>query len=92
MNAYCNYHGVGLIPWGPLHGGDLARPLSVQTTSRAGSLKGTPFEKKYTDADEEIVKRVEEIAKKKGWKMSQVAVVWSRSKVSSPIVGISSVR
>ena len=91
MNAYCDYHGVELIPWGPLHAGDLARPLASQGTSRSDSVKGTPFERKFSESDEEIVKRVEEIAKKKGWKMSQVAVVWSKSKVSSPIVGISSV-
>jgi aryl-alcohol dehydrogenase-like predicted oxidoreductase len=38
-----------------------------------------------------VIKRVEEIAKKKGWKLSQVALSWIGTKVSSPIVGISSV-
>jgi aryl-alcohol dehydrogenase-like predicted oxidoreductase len=34
---------------------------------------------------------VEEIAKKHGWKMSHVALAWINKRVSSPIVGFSSV-
>lgn len=34
---------------------------------------------------------MEEIAKKKGWTMSQVALAWVSRRVSSPIVGFSSV-
>ena len=91
MNPYCNTHGIGLIPWGPLHAGDLARPLGTTTVRKEGA-KGTPLEKKLSEADETIVRRVEEVAKKKGWSMNQVALAWIGKKVSSPIVGISSVR
>jgi aryl-alcohol dehydrogenase-like predicted oxidoreductase len=42
--------------------------------------------------DKVIISRVEEIAKKRGWKMSEVALAWVDAKVSSPIVGCSSVR
>jgi Predicted oxidoreductases (related to aryl-alcohol dehydrogenases) len=44
-----------------------------------------------TSADEEIVNRVEELAKKKGWQMSHVALVWLKSKGAVPIVGLNSV-
>lgn len=82
-----------LIPWGPLQGGTLARPLQEGEASlRVQSSKGTPFEAKHSAADQEIVKRVEELAKKKGWTMSEVALAWVNRKVSSPIVGVSSVR
>lgn len=90
MIPYCNAHGIGLIPWGPLHAGDLARSLGT-TSTRKESTKGTPFEKKFTAADKTIINRVEEVAKKKGWSMNQVALAWIDKKVSSPIVGISSV-
>ncbi|KAG6873154.1 hypothetical protein C0995_002312 [Termitomyces sp. Mi166 len=90
MNAYCNYHGIGLIPWAPLAAGVLARPLEVNTT-RSDSTKNTPFHNELTPADQEIVKRVAEMAAKKGVKQGQIALAWVRGKVASPIVGVSSV-
>ncbi|KAL8973536.1 MAG: hypothetical protein Q9197_002223 [Variospora fuerteventurae] len=82
MNKFCNETGVGLIPWGPLFSGLLAQPLGVETArskiniARSGGL---------TEADEAIIKRVEEMAAKKGWKMSQVALAWIRGKGCIPI-------
>ncbi|KZS91915.1 Aldo/keto reductase [Sistotremastrum niveocremeum HHB9708] len=90
MNAYCNHAGIGLIPWGPLAAGHLARPIGTDETKRIESSKGTPWEKKFSEADKEIIKRVGEIAEKKGWKRGQVALSWIGEKVSSPIVGFSS--
>lgn len=43
-----------------------------------------------TDADEVIIKRVQEIAEKKGCKMAQVALAWIKAKGGSPIVGLNS--
>ena len=90
MIPYCNHHGVGLIPWGPLHAGDLARPFDA-TSVRKEERQSGPFARKATSADETITKRVEEIAKKRGWTMGQVSLAWINTKVSSPIVGVSSV-
>jgi aryl-alcohol dehydrogenase-like predicted oxidoreductase len=75
--------------WGPLHHGFLARPPSTE----ASTLRSARYLKSYSieDEDLEIIKRVEEIAKKKGWKMSQVALAWINKRVSSPIVGFSSI-
>jgi aryl-alcohol dehydrogenase-like predicted oxidoreductase len=41
--------------------------------------------------DNEIVRRVEKVAKEKGWSMAQVSLAWINEKVTSPIVGFSSV-
>ena len=90
MIPYCKAHGIGLIPWGPLQAGDLARSIAESST-RKDSLKGTPREKKPTEADRLIITRVEEIASRREWTMSEVALAWVASKVSSPIVGCSSV-
>lgn len=38
-----------------------------------------------------IVRRVQEVAEKKGWKMGQVALAWINKRVSSPIIGFTSV-
>lgn len=91
MLAYCKHNGIGVIPWAPLASGLLARPAGTET-ARLNSIKGTAFEKKVSSADATIIKRVEELAEKKNSKMSQIALAWVASKVSSPIVGISSVQ
>ncbi|OCH89665.1 Aldo/keto reductase, partial [Obba rivulosa] len=90
MLAYCKYHGIGVIPWAPLAAGHLARPLGTSTT-RVESTKGSPFAPTFRESDKEIINRVEELAKKKGVKMSQIALAWANLKVTSPIVGVSSV-
>ncbi|OQO12012.1 hypothetical protein B0A48_02651 [Cryoendolithus antarcticus] len=91
MNAYCNATGVGLIPWGPLCQGHLARPISaLGSTKRSEGQKDTSIWN--TEADVEIIKRVEELAKKKGWSMSTVSLAWINAKISSPIIGFSSVQ
>jgi len=88
MNKYCEFTGVGLIPWGPVAAGQLARPLQAQLTSaRAEASKA---QRVLTQSDETIITRVEELAKKKGWTMAQVALAWIDSRCSSPIVGFSS--
>ncbi|KZT58408.1 Aldo/keto reductase [Calocera cornea HHB12733] len=87
MNKYCEYAGIGLVPWGPVAAGQLARPLAQQkTTARANASN-----RQLTAAEEAIISRVEELAKKKGWTMAQVALAWIDDKVSAPIVGFSSV-
>ncbi|KAJ7074723.1 Aldo/keto reductase [Mycena amicta] len=91
MIPYCKAKGIGLIPYATLAAGALSRPLGVPSI-RAESAKGTPFEPKFTDADKVIIGRVEELAKKKGCTMSQIALAWTLRTVDSPIVGISSVQ
>ena len=46
---------------------------------------------RHSEADIEVINRVEELAKKHRWTMAQVALVWVGKKVASPIVGVSSV-
>lgn len=75
--------------WSPLERGFLARPPS----SEAATPRAALFLKQnnLTEEDMEIIKRVEEIAKKKGKEMSQIAIAWIRKRVTSPIIGFSSV-
>lgn len=90
MNKFCKETGVAVVPWGPLAEGQLARPLSVRgktTRSAAGDEKPSNL----TPAAEKIVHRVEELAKKKGWTMSQVTLAWTMKRITSPIIGFSTV-
>lgn len=93
MNKYCHLTGVGLIPWAPLCRGLLARPFKDHgsTIRSEGDKKSGMFSTGKTDNDEEIVRRVQELAEKKGWKMSHVALAWINKRISSPIIGFSSV-
>ncbi|KAJ5666786.1 hypothetical protein N7462_011195 [Penicillium macrosclerotiorum] len=88
MNRFCNETGVGLIPWSPLDAGRLARPLQ-QVGSTARLRNTDPDDIPAPDAM--IIQRVKELANKKKWTMSQVALAWVSRRVVSPIVGFSSV-
>jgi len=83
---------IGCIPWSPLAGGLLTRPFS-EITKRGSTDWFLPNYYKSESAPE-IIKRVEEIAEKRGICMAQVALAWSLSKegVTAPIVGTSSLQ
>ena len=87
MISYCNYKGIAVLAYGPLMTGYLARPLGTEGV-RSTIAKGGPFEKKRRESDNEIIRRVEELAQKRSWTMSQVALSWVSAKVTSPIVGV----
>ncbi|KAL1652827.1 hypothetical protein SLS61_004447 [Didymella pomorum] len=93
MNRFCNMTGVGLIPWAPLCRGHLARPASSfgSTKRSEGEKEAAEQQTGHTQADHQIVQRVEELADKHGWKMSHVALAWINKRVASPIIGFSSV-
>ncbi|KAJ7447183.1 aryl-alcohol dehydrogenase [Mycena latifolia] len=87
------HFGVGIIPWSPLARGLLTRPLAqLKETSRG---TGDPFVGMYNSgaAAATIVGRVEEVAKKRGVSMAQVALAWSMCTdgVTAPIIGTTSV-
>ncbi|KAL4788140.1 NADP-dependent oxidoreductase domain-containing protein [Aspergillus varians] len=93
MIPYCLDAGIGLIPWSPLARGLLARPWRSAPTLREstdGALN-LLLRSRETEADREIVNRVEELAKKKGVSMAQVAIAWSLSHQNeNPILGLNS--
>jgi aryl-alcohol dehydrogenase-like predicted oxidoreductase len=92
MNRFCNDTGVGLIPWAPLCRGHLARPPSdFGSTERSKIEKESqPGSHGTTELDLKVIGRVQEIAEKRGWKMSHVALAWINRRVASPIIGFSS--
>ncbi|THU77497.1 Aldo/keto reductase [Dendrothele bispora CBS 962.96] len=85
--------GVGSIPWSPLGRGLLTRPWSQQTKrGETDPFIGPLYAKMEGIA--EIVNRVEELSKKKGITMAQVAVLWSMNRpgVAAPIIGTTSLK
>ncbi len=90
MLSYCKYKGIGVLAYSPLMTGHLARPVGAET-SRSEYAKGKPTEKKRRASDNQIIGRVEEIAKNHSWTMTQVALAWIASKATAPIVGVNKV-
>ncbi|KAK4449577.1 oxidoreductase [Podospora aff. communis PSN243] len=93
MNRFCNETGVGLVPWAPLCRGHLARkPEEFGTTTRSkGEKEGQKGSHGTVEPDLTIIGRVAETAEKYGWPMSHVALAWINKRVTSPIIGFSSV-
>jgi aryl-alcohol dehydrogenase-like predicted oxidoreductase len=88
MNEYCAFAGIGIIPYGPLASGLLTRSLSADKTRRSQSTKSLALE---WDWERKIIRRVEAVAQEKQWTMSQVSIAWIADKVTSPIIGFTSV-
>lgn len=93
MIPYCRDAGIGLIPWSPIARGALARPFSDRTTKRdaTDSALNNMILGAAWKADEVIIGRVEEIAKKHGVSMATIATAWCLTKDSvNPIIGLNS--
>ncbi|KAJ9636951.1 CSG1/SUR1-like protein [Knufia peltigerae] len=91
MIPYCNHTGVGLIPWSPVARGALARPWQSRDTLREKTDNFLQHLVRSRDdkVDEAIIGRVEEVARKTGKSMAQIAIAWSLSKKDvCPIVGL----
>ncbi|CAG9992946.1 unnamed protein product [Clonostachys byssicola] len=92
MIRFCNETGVGLIPWAPLCRGYLARPLSSSTTRTTTETDLTSGGHGSSKVDVKIIGRVEELAKKHEWPMAHIALAWINKRVTSPIIGCSSLK
>jgi len=81
------HFGVGIIPWSPLARGLLTRPFKGDARTARGDTD--PFINSYLEGKgtPEIINRVEEISKKRGITMAQVALAWSLTRVTAPVIG-----
>ena len=85
----CRQQGVALTPYSPLAGGHLSKP-TWENDSERSKLDKT-IREKYDNAKENdlhIIARVNELAKKYGCKMSEIALAWLVKKdVATLLVG-----
>ena len=96
MNPLCREEGLGLIPWSPLARGFLAgnRGKTADEDQEAGPTKRAKSDDYahrlyYEEGDHEVVKRVVELAERKGVTPAQIALAWvlHQPGVTAPIVG-----
>lgn len=87
MLPLCRAEGVGVLPWSPLARGYLAKDPDASTT-RQDTDAGRSFF--GTEADQEVHRRVGELAQDKGVSRAQVALAWllHQDAVVAPIVGV----
>lgn len=87
MVPYCKEHNIALTPYSALASGRLSKHSGEQSKR----LEEDKFAKGKYDAtfeeDTNIIRRVEDIANKKGVSMTEVSLAWLLTKASSPVVG-----
>lgn len=87
MTQLCKEDNIALTPYSALASGRLAR-LPGENTKRAQEDSYAKFKYDATKyKDEVIIKRVAEIAEKRGVSMTEVSLAWLISKTTSPVVG-----
>ncbi|RPD55349.1 Aldo/keto reductase [Lentinus tigrinus ALCF2SS1-7] len=81
--------GVGSIPWSPLGRGLLTRTVRDATLRGKTDRYASTFDIPFLDA---LTIRIDEVAKKKGVSMAQIALAWMLTKpqVTAPIIGTTS--
>ncbi|PKG24642.1 aldo/keto reductase [Niallia nealsonii] len=89
MMPLCKEEGIGVIPWSPLARGRLTRDWEESTNRSETDEFGKTLYADTKTADKIIVRRVAEIAEKRGVPRAQIALSWVLQKepVTAPIIG-----
>ena len=87
MVPFCRADNIALTPYSALAGGRLSKHPG-ETSKRLQEDSYAKF--KYdaaADQDAPILRRVEELANRRGVSMTEIALAWLLTKVTSPVVG-----
>ena len=88
MIPICKEQVVGLTPYSPLAAGRLSRPWSADTLRSKTDVVAVQKYDSTKESDMEIVKRVEALAEKRGYTMTQISLAWQFAKgVTAPLIG-----
>ena len=89
MMPLCQEEGLGVIPWSPLARGYLTRPPGSRETTARGQVEDIARRLYTHTGDDEIIRRVAELAGRYEVSQAQIALAWMLHKpfVTAPIVG-----
>ncbi|MCQ2431680.1 MAG: aldo/keto reductase [Clostridia bacterium] len=88
MVPFCQEDNIALTPYSALAGGRLSRLPGENSTRRAAEDAYAKFKYDATaDEDNVIIRRVAELASARGVTMTEIALAWLISRVTSPVVG-----
>lgn len=87
MVPYCMEENIALTPYSALASGRLSKhPGEESKRLKEDTYAKGKYDASYDD-DIAIIKRVEELADKKGVSMTEISLAWLLTKVTSPVVG-----
>lgn len=87
MAPFCYSEDIAMTPYSALASGRLSRRPG-ETSKRLEQDAYARFKYDATaEADGRIIRRVEEVAEKRGVTMTEVSLAWLLKKVASPVVG-----
>ncbi|MBD5506771.1 MAG: aldo/keto reductase [Lachnospiraceae bacterium] len=87
MAPFCASEGIAMTPYSALASGRLSRHPG-ETSKRLEEDAYARFKYDATaEADGKIIRRVEELAEKRGVSMTEISLAWLLTKVTSPVVG-----
>lgn len=87
MIPFCKSENIAVTPYSALASGRLSR-IAGESTKRLREDSYAKFKYDATaEADGKIIRRVEELADKRGVSMTEVALAWLLTKSTSPVVG-----
>ena len=87
MIPFCKSENIAVTPYSALASGRLSRRAG-ESTKRLQEDSYAKFKYDSTaEADGKIIKRVEELADKRGVSMTEIALAWLLTKSTSPVVG-----
>ncbi|ESY29612.1 aldo/keto reductase [Mesorhizobium sp. C386A] len=92
MLPLCESEGVGVIPWGPLARGRLARPWQEEPNTLRGRTDDISADlyARTQEADKIVVDRLTSLSQTRGIPHAQLALAWLLSKpvLTAPVVGV----
>ena len=87
MAPFCASENIAMTPYSALASGRLSRHPG-ETSKRLEEDSYARFKYDATaEADGKIIRRVEELAEKRGVSMTEISLAWLLTKVTSPVVG-----
>ncbi len=87
MSPFCKDQNIAMTPYSALAGGRLSKRQG-ETSKRLAEDSYAKFKYDATaEADGKIIRRVEELADKRGVSMTEISLAWLLTKVTSPVVG-----
>lgn len=94
MLPLCEEEKIGVIPWSPLARGRLTRDWEESSARKETDEFGKTLYTVMEEADRKIVRRVKEIADRRGVPQAQIALAWvlQKNPVTAPIVGATKLR
>jgi len=87
MAPFCASENIAMTPYSALASGRLSRHPGETSKRFEEDFYGHLKYDATAEADGKIIHRVEELAEKRGASMTEIALAWLLTKVSSPVVG-----